>query len=520
MKIKPENLIRLTKRKYSGVAILLAIVILGAGLRLYHLGANPFVADEFLDLNSAYGYAQTHVWQAWDFNLNKPNIEDVFAPRDERAWPYKWQVAQVFKIFPLSEASARMVSVLWGILSILIVYWTARYFSKRKVIGLLSAFLFAVSVTAIAFDRKLRMYAMFYPLYLLLSLFLYQFFEEDYAGKIRIVKYFYQKFKVNILYLLPLLLAAFASWSIQLLTVNIVPVFGTYVLIRAAILAGKKDYLNKYSATLALGVVAGVGAYLIMPQTVMLYIGSLTFFINNQEYFIRIMADYSNYLLAAIMFFSGVFFFYRQKFTKQALWLVLSFFVPLLMAAFLWKRTQGIQYVFYLQSFMIIMIASGIYFWARFLTNHMTAFPKRVFWITMITALLILPDYGYFWGSDTTYHRDTTQVADYRKALAYVKKNLKPGDLLITRHFRNYYLKGANANIFDFGGERAQADLSLATVQSLVQQYPSGWVVVFDDDDQFLSNQALNYIKNNMVQTDVSAIRGAAKAYRWGTIQQ
>ena len=137
----------------------------------------------------------------------------------------------------------------------------------------------------------------------------------------------------------------------------------------------------------------------------------------------------------------------------------------------------------------------------------------------MIVALLVLPDYGYFWSGDTTYHRDTTQVADYRKALAYVKKNLKLGDLLITRHFRDYYLSGANANIYDFGGERAQTDLSLATVQSLVQQNPHGWVVLFDNDDQFLSNQALDYIKNNMTATDVSAIRGAAKAYRWGNAQ-
>ena len=359
MIIKPENLIKLTKRKYSDIIILLAIIILGAGLRFYHLGSNPFVADEFLDMNSAYGYAQTHVWQAWDFNLSRPNVEDVFAPRDERAWLYKWQVAELLKFFPPTEATARSVSVVWGIISIFVVYWAARYFSKRKVIGLLSAFLFAVSVTAIAFDRKLRMYSMFYPLYLLLSLFLYQFFEEDYSGKTRLVKFFYQKFKVNVLYLLPVLITAFVSWSIQLLTVNIVPVFGTYVFIQALMSARKKDYLNKYSVTLALGVVAGIGAYVVVPQTVMLYLGSLTFFINNQEYFVRIMQDYGNYLLALVMLCSGVYFLYRQKFTKQALWLTLSVLVPLVMAAFMWKRTQGIQYVFFLQSSIIILIASG-----------------------------------------------------------------------------------------------------------------------------------------------------------------
>jgi len=81
----------------------LAIIALGFGLRAYNLGANSFVADEFLDLNSAYGYAATHAWQAWDFNLGKPNVQDVYAPRDERAWLYKWQVAHVFRFFPVNE---------------------------------------------------------------------------------------------------------------------------------------------------------------------------------------------------------------------------------------------------------------------------------------------------------------------------------------------------------------------------------------------------------------------------------
>lgn len=91
-------------KKYSeskkGVRVLLgAIVILGAVLRFYDLGGNAFVADEFLDINSSYGYFKTGAWHAWDFNMEKPSDIDVFAPRDERAWMYKWQAAQLFRFF-------------------------------------------------------------------------------------------------------------------------------------------------------------------------------------------------------------------------------------------------------------------------------------------------------------------------------------------------------------------------------------------------------------------------------------
>jgi len=514
-KINLQKFFLWTKGKYAVVVILLAIALLGTVLREYHLGTNAFVADEFLDMNSAYGYFKTHVWQAWDFNLGHSNTEDVFAPRDERAGLYKWQVAEIFHFSPPTEATARTVSVIWGIISIFVVYWAALCFTKKKSIGLLSAFLFAVSMTAIAYDRKLRMYAMFYPLYLLLSLFLFQFLEADYRGKIRLVKFCYDKMKINILYLAPFLTATLISVSIQLLTINIVPVFLAYILIQTIISVRQKDYVNKYSVILGLSAIAAIAAFITIPQTITYYSGVLKFFINNQGYFLKIMQDYSNFLLAMLILFSGLFFFFKERLKKEGWWLTLSLFVPLLMAAFLWKRTQGIQYVFFLQSFLIILLASGIYFWAKFLEKNLPKFSRQTFFSVIVVALLILPDYGYFFRNDTTYQRDNTQIADYRKVFTYVKKNLKPNDVIITRHFRNYYLSGAKANIYDFGGERAEHKLSLAEMQQIRNQNPHGWVVLFDNDTDFISKDAINYIKQNFVQTDNSQVRGASSAYQW-----
>lgn len=514
-KVNLQKFFSWTNGKYAIAIILLAIVILGASLREYKLGTNAFVADEFLDMNAAYGYFKTNIWQAWDFNLGQPNTEDVFAPRDERAGLYKWQVAKLFHFLPPTEATARSISVIWGIISIFIIYWAALYFTKKKSIGLLSAFLFAVSATAIAFDRKLRMYAMFYPLFLLMSLFLFQFLEADYHGKIRLVKFCYDKLKVNIIYLVPFLAVALISVSIQLLTVNIVPVFLAYILIQAFISARQKDYISKYSIILALSVIGTVAAFIAIPQKIFFYSGVLKFFINNQGYFLKILHDYSNYLLALLLLFSGFYFFFREKLKKEGWWLALSLFVPLFAAAFLWKRTQGIQYVFFLQSFLIIFLASGIYFWAKFFEDNLPKFKRQAFFSVIIVALLVLPDYGYFFRNDTTYQRDNTQVADYRKVFTYVKKNLKPREVIITRHFRNYYLSGVKANIYDFGGERAEHKLSLADVQQIQSQSPHGWVVLFDNDADFIAKDALNYIQQNFTKTDTSQVRGASDAYVW-----
>ncbi len=177
---------------------LLLTVLLGTGLRLYSLGTNSFVADEFLDINSTYGYSQTGTWKAWDFNYGVPATENINDARDERASVYKWQVAQVFKFLPPTEGNARLVSVLWGVISMLLIFFVTNYFTKSKETALIVTFLFALSVSAITFDRRLRMYAMFLPVYLALATSLYALMEHEYRGKWGVVKSVWKKYGVNL----------------------------------------------------------------------------------------------------------------------------------------------------------------------------------------------------------------------------------------------------------------------------------------------------------------------------------
>ena len=504
---------------WRGALVLAMIVMLGAGLRLYHLGKNPLIADEFIDMNAAYGYSNTHLWQAWDFNKQTVNTTDVFAPRDERSWIYRWQVAQLFKIFPATEAVARSVSALWGLLTIILMYFVTLSFTKNKKIAIIAALLFAISITGIEFDRRLRMYAMFYPVYLALSWLVFQFFETRYEGKIAWLKKVSQKIDLNPAWIVPLLLVAALSFHLQLLTANIAPAFFAYVLILAIWSWRKKmPAINKYSATVALAIVGLIAGKLFVPQIIGLFLGSLKFFINNSEYLTMIFRDYGLWSLAVVVLAFGIYWLAKEeKRPKEALWLTVSFLVPLLMAAFMWRRPQGIQYVFFIQSFLIILMATGIYGLAEFFKRQMPQFGTKACVVTMTLLFLLLPNYGYFFsGDDNTYHRGNTEVGDYRKVFTYVKKYAKPGDLIVTRNFRTYYLNGADFKVYDFGGERALADLSVETVKQLAADNPSGWIVLFDSDSIFISNQALDYIKKNFQQVDTSAIRGASRAWRWG----
>jgi hypothetical protein len=510
---------KLFLKKHKKTFLMLgAIVVLGAFLRFYNLGANSFVADEFLDINSSYAYFKTGQWTNWNFNEGKVNENNIFAPRDERAWMYKWQVAQVFRFLAPTEEAARTVSALWGILTILIMYYAGWYFSKKKSVGLLSAFLFAVSVAGISLDRRLRMYAMFFPLFLLLSIFLYRFFEEAYVGSNKLIKKVSDKFGLNIIWLIPFILVGALSMHIHDLTINIVPIFGTYVFVRMLVFAKKgKPMLNKYSVSVVLGLLLSGLAWAAVPEKLGTYLAGVKFFNDNYSYLSIIFGEYGHVLIGLIVYVCGLFYLARKrKMTKETLWLAISFLVPLLSAIFIWRRNVGAQYIFFAQSFVIIVSAAGIVGIANFFKENMPEYKKKAMRAALIVMVLLVPNYGYFFQENNTYHQNSkAENPNYRSIFTYVKKKRLPGDVVVTRNFRNYYLSGQNIPVVDFGGELAEEKMSLSQIQAVKQLYQSGWVVLSENDERYISNEAMQFIEENMQKINDMAVRGNALVYRW-----
>src|SRR3989344_5021836 len=356
------------------ITIMALIILLGTFLRFYKLGNNSFVADEFLDINTSYGYFKTGEWKAWDFNLEQP-AERINVASDERAWIYRWQVAQLFKFFPPTETVARYISALWGIITIILIYFVAKYFTGKKEIGLIAALLFAISVSGLIFDRKLRMYSMFFPVFLALSWMIFRFFEENYKGKIKLIKKVNDTWGLNLIYVIPVTLLGLLGLHLHQLTANVAIIFGVYVIAQfVAKYRKEKKYLNKYSVCLFL-------------------------------------------VIAIIFFVLGIYYICKiQNKEKEATWLAASFLSTLIMAVFLWRRNAGLQYIFFIQSFEIILIAAGIYFVAEFFKDKLPQYKNKAFYVPLILSLLILPNFGYFFQENNAYNQTSQgENPNYRK---------------------------------------------------------------------------------------------------------
>ena len=486
-------------KKYWAVFLLTLIVLLGGFLRFYELGKQSFRADEFLDINAAYGYFKTEQWHAWDFNLGAP-AKDFSQVSDERAWIYRWQVAQLFRVLPPTEAVARSVSAVWGILTIVLIYLVGRYFLSNKIIGLVGAFLFAVSFSGIILDMRLRMYAMFFPVFLIFSLALFYFLESKYSGKNKFIKKINDKLDVNFIWALPVLLLGLLSYHLHQLTVNIIPIVIIYAIIQSIIsFANKKNFYNKYNLILAGFLFSVLILKFFFLEKAGPLLAGIKIFQDNYSYFAKVTVDYQYGALAAVLLFLGVFFLCQEsKKRKEGIWISVSFLTLLIMAVFFWRRNAGEQYIFFAQSFEIILISGGIYYLAKIISDSFSKNKKAViFSVAMIIMLAIVPNYAELLAMRTS---DEYKNDDYRKAFGYFKENRNPREILITRNFRNYYFSKEKVTVLTFGGESPERSKRNLTKEKVVREMPTdgcAWMVWSDGDDKFIERETRDLIADN-----------------------
>lgn len=497
---------------------LAAIVVLGTGLRFSGLDNNSFVSDEFLDMNSAYGYAETGEWRAWDFNFGRPSEVNINVPRDERAIVYKWQVAQLFRFLPPTETVARLPSVLWGAISVVVVFWAAYMMTRRQEIALLAAAFFAVSVSGIIFDRTLRMYAMFFPLYLAATTFAFLSLEKAYEGKMRWCRLIWEKFGIHVHFALAAVFLFVLSLLTHQLAGTLVFSIAAYLIVRAfQEYRRNRMWRNKYSVLFIFGLIGVIGVAVFLPKFFRSFAGGLIFFDDHYGYVSHMLRDYYHPFLAVLlMLFGGWWIAKREGLPKESLWLSLSLLVPLAMAIWLWRRNIGAQYIFFAQAFAMMLMAAGVSGVWRLACEKWSIVSAKKSLVVLGLLFLLVPNFGYFAEENNTYHETSSgSNPNYRKVFAYFKKNQSATDVLVTRNVRNYYFAGAKVPVYDLGDEISKTRLSRETLEQLMREYRTGWVILSENDYDYVSKEAEEFIKKNLTRVSNDQVRGAIDVYRW-----
>jgi hypothetical protein len=219
-----------------------------------------------------------------------------------------------------------------------------------------------------------------------------------------------------------------------------------------------------------------------------------------------------------LLIVSGVAYLARKTEQRSAAWyLALAYLVPLLMAIFLWRRNVGPQYIFFIQSCGMILAAVGVVGIWEFVRRAMEGhWNWRQMLLLGISLVILVPNLGYFFEENNTYHETSTGGnPNYRKVFAYFKQERAENDVLVTRNFRNYYWSGAKVRVFDFGGELSNAKLSLADIQQIEAEYPSGWFIYSGNDEDYISSEVERYAAKHWQRVSNANVRGDITVYRW-----
>ena len=132
--------------------ILAGILILAIALRLYHYVANPLWIDECWTL-----YVSQHSW------IEIPFL-DVHPPI------HYWLVKIVTMAFGVSEAVVRMPALIFGIISVAVIYFFTVEFTGSEWAGLVAAGLLAVSRDAVFHAQDARSYTIWITVFMLFAI--------------------------------------------------------------------------------------------------------------------------------------------------------------------------------------------------------------------------------------------------------------------------------------------------------------------------------------------------------------
>lgn len=140
------------KINYKTSYLLLAVLFIGIILRVYGLSEQNYWYDEFITLEVAKGSTDSII------SGSRPLLYLIFV--------HFW-----IENFGISEFATRLLSVIFGVSSIALIYFIGKSLFDQK-IGVLSAFFMSVSKFQIYYSQELRYYSL-YELLTLISFFFY-----------------------------------------------------------------------------------------------------------------------------------------------------------------------------------------------------------------------------------------------------------------------------------------------------------------------------------------------------------
>lgn len=525
------------RRLMSGrwvTAALLAMMALGTVIRALNLGYPTLFMDEY-----------DHVYAAKSINeIGKPLLPS--GQPYTRALPYTHMVAASFRLFGMNETSARLPSLVFGVLMIPVTFVLGRLFFSAGV-GLLAALLVTCLVLPVEWSRACRMYTLFAFLYGFGFVSFYRGFEPATDGG---RDYTLRSLDLRWLAVSAALLAV--AYTVQMLAAMFVFGVATYCLVMAVAVwrrHGAKSVLtSKYGivlGVLAVGtgvLAASTDVFQRMWQVARECPAYAMWKANRYDFYVSVLLG-NNFERLAVL--GGVVL--ALKGTRGA-YLLTGLIAPLLFHTFLltWKSERYILYLYPLFTVTVSVGALTLAGWAMSAVSKvlqlLKAEPRTRSWAGWASAAVILlvwlAAYQSLWQGLLVfreYHGVTVPHVDWRGVGTYLREHAKPTDAVAVSvplaivyyagrkpeySVRRFEAEGRHPQEYGRVRDRYAGSLILedvSMIERMMERHPRGWFIVDMPrwNKYFLSQHQQDLVLRRMTPHP-NASDGTVRVYSWG----
>jgi len=518
------------------IGILLALLLLGAlylrtnGLRELDLGF-----DEAMHTYAAIGILEK----------GEPVMPSGFTYR--RALPFTYSVALSFKLLGRSEVSSRIPSILFGLFSVLLVFFIGKDFFGTTA-GFVAAILMAYLPFEIVWSRACRMYSM-YQFFFLLSFFTFYKGIEHTTREQRSTedtrkKAWFKVLDIHIPILAFSFLVLYLAYRIHsLITVfyfSVTLYFACMYIIGVVTEGEMKGERKKYLIYLAIWGMLGLGG-LLMPGTARLIKEQVQFLPVWATYLNRYPGYYYGFLQSQSLFPVLVFFVLGSiqiliRFRRSGYYILICTIIPFFLHSFV-SNVQRPRYIYdifpliiLISSYAISNFFSGEVVELRSRINREVekGYRRKIGYAIVLSCCFLVMVIPYYKGMKEGARIDALQAydfggeyhAEWRRACEYVGQYYEPGDVMIASiplaaefagcHKVEYNLDNGEIDQFKkIAGERwqrhvfadAKCIIDLKDFKEVMALHKRAWLVIDALRFRFpgsVSREVKNFIKENL----------------------
>ena len=487
-------------KKYTSIIILFIIIIFGTVLRIRGVKEVSFYNDEYQVVNAAAGYRYTGTFLSWNFLLDKPDSIQSCPQLDKscnyytRAFPHTILIAWCFRFLGISELSARLPSLIFGILLIPLSFFVAKYFTKRDDVSLLFSFFISISTGFITLSKYTRMYAIVIPISLLSIYFIYRGLFDNPKKEFR--NKFIEKFlSYRYAHLIIGILLFYLAYLLHINVVAIIPAFFLYTIYKYLSSKNKK-YLPIVLAGFLFIIITLL--HLKTPLSIPIINKILRWVSllkrNNPVYATHMLGYPFPTLISIPILLSSLCFIKKEKLKETKdhfVFLLISTITIIISFVYIADRYPKFFYIS-----MFVPLGILLVIWMFFLINEkiFSYIKKSSLFIILLILSLSFRTSIY----EKFFIFKPISFIDYRTAYSIINENIEPEkDIILGQYLRYYYLDSdiiKGKQIYSLGSDKQQ---DMEEFLEIVNNAQSGYITWAHNKTQHIRPEIRQYCCDN-----------------------